>query len=172
MVREVLVPPLRAWPQVNRGDGREYGRDGLLPATRSGRMSAAQLFLLLLLSTALWGCCRVDGRMCGWSLGLAAVYKVTPAIFLPYLIWKRQWRPRRLHGRVERILLPAAGALSWLAEGRRVASEVVCFRHALSGRLKILRKTAYAKCACVLNQSLPLAVARMVQDYPEGHRFT
>ena len=29
---------------------------------------------------------------CGVWLGLAAMYKVMPIIFLPYLLWKRQWK--------------------------------------------------------------------------------
>ena len=126
-----------------------------------------QLFLLLLLSTALWGLLQGRPALCGWSLGLAAVYKVTPAIFLPYLIWKRQWRPQAAWPR--RAYSFACCRHSFLV-GRRTSR---CIRSGLLSsrtlwRLKILRKTAL-KCRCCATSRCRSPWRRMVQDYPEGH---
>ena len=51
-----------------------------------------QLFLLCLLTAALSALLSGRPARCGAWLGLATVYKVMPLVFLPFLIWKRQWR--------------------------------------------------------------------------------
>ncbi len=51
-----------------------------------------QLALLIILTAAFAALLAGKQWLSGLSLGLAVVYKVTPILFLPYLIWKRQWR--------------------------------------------------------------------------------
>src|SRR5262245_38266684 len=50
------------------------------------------LFLLFFLTAAVW--CLVRGRpaLSGFWLAVAIIYKTSPVLFLPFLIWKRQWR--------------------------------------------------------------------------------
>ena len=126
-----------------------------------------QLFLLFLLSAALWGLLHGRPALCGWSLGLAAVYKITPAIFLPYLIWKRQWRAAgwMAASTVIFCLLPAV-YLGWQKD---VALHQKWFAF-VTHTLTLADPSENGVEAPVLrNQSLPLALARLVQDYPEGH---
>src|SRR5262249_12878106 len=51
-----------------------------------------QLALLCLVTAALVALVRGRAAWCGMWLGLATVYKVMPLVFLPYLVWKRQWK--------------------------------------------------------------------------------
>ncbi|MCI0377599.1 MAG: DUF2029 domain-containing protein, partial [Gemmataceae bacterium] len=51
-----------------------------------------QIFLLVMLSVAGWALARRRPLACGFCLATAAAYKVTPFLFLPYLMWKRQWQ--------------------------------------------------------------------------------
>jgi hypothetical protein len=49
------------------------------------------LFILFLLVGALYAFTRGRDWLSGTLLGLAIACKVTPALFLPYLLWKRAW---------------------------------------------------------------------------------
>jgi hypothetical protein len=51
-----------------------------------------QIILLFFLTMAGWCVSRAKGLQAGFWLGTAACYKVTPVLFLPFLLWKRQWR--------------------------------------------------------------------------------
>jgi hypothetical protein len=51
------------------------------------------LFILFLVIAALYAFHRNRDVLAGVVLGLAIACKVTPALFLPYFLWKRQWRP-------------------------------------------------------------------------------
>ncbi|MFO0970319.1 MAG: glycosyltransferase family 87 protein, partial [Gemmataceae bacterium] len=50
------------------------------------------LFILFLVVGALYAFCRGRDTLAGLTLALAIACKVTPALFLPYFVWKRSWR--------------------------------------------------------------------------------
>ena len=50
------------------------------------------LFILFLVVAALTAYHRQRDVLAGVVLGLAIACKVTPALFLPYLVWKRSWK--------------------------------------------------------------------------------
>jgi alpha-1,2-mannosyltransferase len=50
------------------------------------------IFILFLIVAALRALCRRRPARAGLLLSLAIACKLTPALFLPYLIWKRAWR--------------------------------------------------------------------------------
>lgn len=51
-----------------------------------------QIFLLFFLSAAGFALVRGKPILSGFWLGTAIQYKVAPLLFVPFLIWKRQWR--------------------------------------------------------------------------------
>jgi alpha-1,2-mannosyltransferase len=84
------------------------------------------LFILFLIVAALTAFRRRHGVLCGLILGLAVACKITPALFFPYFLWKRQWRV--LAGGAAGLVLflwpgfvPAL-ALGWQENQRQVAS--------------------------------------------------
>ncbi len=50
------------------------------------------LFILFLVVAALFAYCRGRDVLAGVVLGLAIACKVTPALFVPYFVWKRSWK--------------------------------------------------------------------------------
>ncbi len=50
------------------------------------------LFILFLVVVAFCAYQRGRGVLAGLTLGLAIACKVTPALFIPYFLWKRSWR--------------------------------------------------------------------------------
>jgi hypothetical protein len=50
------------------------------------------LFILFLVVAALLAFCRNRDVLAGLLLGLSIACKVTPALFLPYFLWKRAWK--------------------------------------------------------------------------------
>lgn len=50
------------------------------------------IFVMFFLTAGLWAFVNGHDRACGTLLGLAAAVKVTPALFLIYFAYKRQWR--------------------------------------------------------------------------------
>jgi hypothetical protein len=50
------------------------------------------LFILFLVAGALYAFHRSRDWIAGLSLGLAIACKLTPALFMPYLLWKRAWK--------------------------------------------------------------------------------
>src|SRR5437764_2259447 len=51
-----------------------------------------QTLLLLLLSAGAYAMSRGHRAISGWCLAAAATYKATPLLFLPFLLWKREWK--------------------------------------------------------------------------------
>ena len=51
-----------------------------------------QTFLLLFLAASAWMLYHQKIWQCGFWLAAAITYKVTPLLFVPLLIWKRQWK--------------------------------------------------------------------------------
>jgi hypothetical protein len=50
------------------------------------------LFILFLVVAALFAYQKGRGVLAGLTLGLAIACKLTPALFIPYFLWKRSWR--------------------------------------------------------------------------------
>jgi hypothetical protein len=50
------------------------------------------IFILFLLTASLFALCRGRPATSGVILALAIACKVTPALFIPYFLWKRAWR--------------------------------------------------------------------------------
>src|SRR5262249_10644610 len=50
------------------------------------------LFILFLVVAALYAFHQRRDLLCGVLLGLAIACKVTPALFVPYFVWKRSWK--------------------------------------------------------------------------------
>jgi hypothetical protein len=126
-----------------------------------------QLFLLCVLTAGLWSLLRGSPSMCGFWLGLATVYKVMPLVFLPYLVWKRQWRAAGWMMLFTGFfcLLPAL----FLGAAKNQALHQQWLKTTLA-RLAIDDPSENGVEAPALwNRSLPLALARLVQAYPEGH---
>ncbi len=126
-----------------------------------------QILLLFFLTAALVQMQAGHSRRCGIWLGLAAVYKVTPLLFLPYLLYKRQWRAAAWMGIcMIGLSLAPAYKLGW--EGNLHAHE----RWLESTRLS-LGSTDPSENGVEppnhRNQSLTLAIARYVTTYPPGH---
>jgi hypothetical protein len=127
------------------------------------------LQLLLLFFLTAGGCALMAGSAlhCGFWLGLAATYKVTPLIFLPFLIWKRQWR-----------------AAAWMAAffvGLNLAptlylgwdTTIRCHEHWLQFNAQNLALPDPSQTLIEpprhLNQGLAVAIARFLQTHPPGH---
>ncbi|MBI3821182.1 MAG: DUF2029 domain-containing protein [Planctomycetes bacterium] len=49
------------------------------------------LLILFLITASLWAFCHRRDKLAGALLGLAIACKLTPALFLVYLLWKRAW---------------------------------------------------------------------------------
>jgi hypothetical protein len=124
--------------------------------------------LLLFFLTAAAANLRVGRTLAtGFWLGLAAVYKSTPLLFLPYLCFKRQWR--------------AAGAMAVFIVGLSLAPALWLGWHAniraherwWTATLAMLASTDPVENTVeppnIRNQSLVVALARLVQSYPPGH---
>jgi hypothetical protein len=50
------------------------------------------LFILFLVAGAIFAYCRQQDWVSGLLIGLAISCKVTPALFLPFFVWKRAWK--------------------------------------------------------------------------------
>jgi hypothetical protein len=126
-----------------------------------------QIILLFFLSAAALALYQGRRLLGGFCLATAIAYKVTPLLFLPYLLWKRQWR--------------ATGWTVLFLLGWCVAPAIVLGWQAnLDTHVKWLEFTR----GCLAledplengveppnprNQSLPFAVACFVESYPPGH---
>ncbi|HEY4312901.1 MAG TPA: glycosyltransferase family 87 protein [Pirellulales bacterium] len=165
---------VKFWSSLGKEPGYAWGRPAAAALAVTGCYilrdlpeCGLQLFLLFLLSMALWGLVQGRVALCGCSLGLAAVYKVTPAIFLPYLLWKRQWRAAgwMVTSSTLFCLLPALH-LGWEKDVALHRQWFAFVTHTLTladpsdngVEVPVLR-----------NQSLPLMLARLVEEYPVGH---
>lgn len=62
----------------------------LYPLLSNFRHGNSNCFLLLFLSLAFWGCSRNRPSVTGISLALATVMKVTPILFIPWLLFRQK----------------------------------------------------------------------------------
>jgi len=126
-----------------------------------------QIALLCMISAGLAALVRGRYALSGFSLGLAVAYKLTPILFLPFLIWKRQWKAAAWMGAwTVAISITPAIFLGW-------QTNVRLHREWLAFTMKNVALDDPSENGVepptMRNQSLPLAIARLVQDYPEGH---
>ncbi len=128
-----------------------------------------QILLLFFLSAALYSVYLGRHWLCGFWLGLACVYKVTPLLFLPYLAYKRQWRAAGW-SLVFFFLWCLAPAL-WLGWSQTIDKHrewLTCFTQNLA--LDDPSENGIEP-PNPRNQALSLAIARYLQTHPPGHRL-
>lgn len=120
----------------------------------------------------------VGGVYCAWLgrrklsatwLGLAIALKLTPGLFLPFLLWKRQWRlaAYTLAATGLWIALPAAwmGPQKWWAAQQYWGQETM---NVVRDKFTPYRTQQEL---VVNNQSLRLMVMRYLVTFPPGHRL-
>lgn len=126
-----------------------------------------QIYLLLFLAIGGW--CVVNGRsfFAGLSLAVAASYKTTPVLFLPLLIWKREWKP-------------AAWMAAWIVALNLSPALFIGWDATMAANAKwygLTRKSSAIVDPSLnavepprpQNQSLTVAIARYVQTYAPDH---
>ncbi len=120
------------------------------------------LFILFLIVAALTAFRRRHDLSAGLLLGLAVACKLTPALFIPYFLWKRQWRV--LAGCAAGLLLflwpgfvPAA-ILGWDANQKQTAGWYMEMVHPFIVEGKVTSEHN--------NQSLPGLVSRLATHSP------
>lgn len=154
--------------------GLATGRRGTLPAAATGLilllcarpiMSDLQhgninILILFLVMAALRLFSRDRTFLCGMLIGLAVVIKVTPGLFLPYFLYKRQWRTLvgAALGGVLALVIPAM-VLGWQ---HNIDMHVAWFDqmirpYALEGKIEYTDH---------INQSLPGVFFRFVTESP------
>ena len=132
--------------------------------------SGQQILLLLMLSLGLYAFHRGRRVRAGIWLAVAAAYKVTPLLFLPLLLWKREWRTAGTMAVcfVGLNLLPAV-YLGWnetLEVNRQWAQQVATIMKDAPEAYPSLPGIELPKHQ---NQSLLAASARFLEHYPQGH---
>ncbi|MDQ3330861.1 MAG: glycosyltransferase 87 family protein, partial [Planctomycetota bacterium] len=128
-----------------------------------------QLLLLFFLTSAGYAFAHGWKRLSGFWLGFAIVYKAAPLLFLPLLIWKREWRAAgwTIVFTIVLSTLPAT-YLGWQETG---AAQRTWFSRAAG----ILRnQQAYPSAPGIeqpkpQNVSLKALIARYLRTYPPGH---
>jgi alpha-1,2-mannosyltransferase len=113
--------------------------------------------------------CAWQGRdkMAGLWFGLAIALKMTPGLFLPFMLWKRRWRLAAWTtlATLGWIALPAVfmGPANWW-EHQKAWNQV-----ALSVLLDSQDQTREGNEVRVQNQALKPALRRYLETYPPGH---
>lgn len=118
------------------------------------------LLILFTVVVSLWLYQRGHDALCGLGIALGTTFKVTPALFIPYFAWKREWRV---------VTWALVGLVLWIVI---VPGTVLGFRHnlvlfrswtelmvepyVLRGEVETLQ----------INQSLPGVVYRLFTDSP------
>jgi hypothetical protein len=126
-----------------------------------------QILLLFMLSAAMFALSRGRSAMCGLWLGLAATYKVMPLLFLPLLVWKRQWRAAAwmVCFIVVWNLTPAL-YLGWDTTIRAHTQWLAQVRHSMAN---VDPAENGIEPPNPRNINLTVAIARFLQTYPKGH---
>jgi hypothetical protein len=127
-----------------------------------------QLFLLFFITMGLFDLIAGRHVRAGFWLGTAVTYKVTPLLFLPYLLWKRQWRAAAWM--VVFIGVWAAAPALYLGPQRALESNERWFAHV---RKLMANRQAYpdqlVEPQRTDNLSLAALLARNLETYPPGH---
>ncbi len=125
---------------------------------------------LLLLTIVVGGVyCLSRGRQllgAVW-LGLVTVLKAPVGLLLPFLLWKRQWRPAGFA--VAAALVWTVLPMAWMGPASWWSHEVEWARTALQSALGNPTPGVRASEQRVQNQSLTVAARRYLESYPEGH---
>jgi hypothetical protein len=128
-----------------------------------------QFFLLAMLTAGGWALSRGRSVQAGFWLATAAVYKATPVLCLPYLLWKRRWAAAA--AMVVFLGVWAVAPAAFLGWDKTVAAH----RQFLArNQIVAAHRTAYPELPefeppKAQNQSLFALVARYVETYPAGH---
>jgi alpha-1,2-mannosyltransferase len=126
-----------------------------------------QIILLAMLSAAAYALWMGRSIWAGFWLALAVSYKTTPALFLPVLLWKRQWRAA-MASVVFIVILNVSPALylGWDLTTRAYRQSWDFFQY--SGRLEDIAENGI-ELPNPRNQSLMSFFARYLQSYPPEH---
>lgn len=127
-----------------------------------------QIFLLFFLTSAAHATNLGKPILSGFWLGVAATYKTTPLLFLPFLIWKRQWQSAAWMV-VFIVLLNLTPAL-FIGWDKTINSNLQWLKRAhLELKVKDLSSPTSFEPPRHQNQSLPFALTRYLRTYPPGH---
>ncbi len=110
---------------------------------------------------------RGQNQWAGCWFGLAIALKMTPGLFLPFFVWKRQWRLATWTtvATAAWIMLPAVwmGPASWWAHQNQWNDLAL---NVFASRMDRAREANEVR---VQNQAFKPAVARLLVAYPVGH---
>ena len=127
-----------------------------------------QVFLLYFFTSAAYAIRSGRQILGGFWLGVAATYKATPLLFLPFLIWKRKWQA-------------ALWMLIFIIFLNLTPAVFIGWESTINSNLQWLKRTQLDfkvqdpshptsfETPRHQNQSLPFAIARYLQTYPPGH---
>ncbi len=125
------------------------------------------VILLAILMGGMYCFWRGREKLGAFWLGLGIAVKITPGLFLPYFLWKRQWRwaGYTFASTVGWILLPAIwmGPVSWWRHQREWNQVALSVVHDSSDALREDNEQR------VQNQALKPALLRYFVTYPTGH---
>lgn len=126
------------------------------------------LFLVFFLTAAAWFLTQGRRGLAGLWLAVAIVYKTSPLLFLPFLLWKREWRAAAWTV-VFTVTLSVAPALlfGWHASmdyHRRTLDTALRSAAVRDPSENLIQDTPNLQ-----NQAWTAAVARYVQTHPPGH---
>ncbi len=128
-----------------------------------------QLLLLFFLTAAGYSFAHGRKAMTGFWLGVAIIYKATPLLFLPLLLWKREWRAAAATALFTIVLslLPA----TYLGWDQTLAAHKFWFSRA--GAI-LENQDAYPSVPGIeapktQNVSLKALAARYLETHPPGH---
>ncbi len=131
-----------------------------------------QLWLLFFLTSAAYSFAHGWKTLSGFWLGVAIVYKAAPLLFLPLLVWKREWKTAACTVLFTVVLsmLPA----TYLGWNETVESQRFWFSRA-GGILQ--NQQAYPSAPGIeepktQNVSLKALIARYLRTYAPGHSLT
>lgn len=129
-----------------------------------------QLILLSILSSAAYAWHTGRYRLCGFCLALGVVYKATPLLFLPFLLWKREWKSAAWMAvfTLALSLLPAV-YLGW--DEMVAANKQWCQDSAyiMTHTPDAYPSNPFAEIPKTQNLSLTAALARYLETYEPGH---
>jgi hypothetical protein len=128
-----------------------------------------QVWLLFFLTMGGFALSRGRGLQAGFWLGTAAIYKVTPLLCLPFLLWKRQWRAAGWMTVFLVAWCAAPALVSGWAENVRTHkqwwADALRLRSAHQAYPSLLEREPPQ----IYNLSLYAAIARWLETYPPGH---
>lgn len=130
-----------------------------------------QLMLLGMLSAGVWSLWKKQSLLAGLWFAAGASFKSTPLLFLPFLLWKREWKAATAMALGLLLLnfaLPAAylGPQTTTVAVRDWADRMAQIAHDQPEAHPSIHPIEPAK---VQNQGLQAVIARYIESYPPGH---